>query len=289
MFGMMNLGKIWRFLMKIKRSERLVDMTIYFLQNPKKIVPLNFFTERYQAAKSSISEDLTILTQGFKEKNIGILVTYAGAKGGVEYQPSMAKKELRSEVKKIMDEINHSKRLLPGGYIYTSDLLGNPEWLKRIGKVISSAYMNQEIDAIMTISTKGIPIAQAVAYYLNIPFVIVRKSAKITEGSTVTINYQPRSSSQELEKMALSKTSLKAGSRLLLIDDFLRGGGTMAGLKRMAEEFDCEVVDSIVFLEHGNESAEQDYRSLLKIESIDQNSLEIEVGIGNFLANLKEY
>lgn len=275
--------------MKIKRSERLVDMTIYFLQNPKKIVPLNFFTERYQAAKSSISEDLTILTQGFKEKNIGILVTYAGAKGGVEYQPSMAKKELRSEVKKIMDEINHSKRLLPGGYIYTSDLLGNPEWLKRIGKVISSAYMNQEIDAIMTISTKGIPIAQAVAYYLNIPFVIVRKSAKITEGSTVTINYQPRSSSQELEKMALSKTSLKAGSRLLLIDDFLRGGGTMAGLKRMAEEFDCEVVDSIVFLEHGNESAEQDYRSLLKIESIDQNSLEIEVGIGNFLANLKEY
>lgn len=285
----MNLGKIWRFLMKIKRSERLVDMTIYFLQNPKKIVPLNFFTERYQAAKSSISEDLTILTQGFKEKNIGILVTYAGAKGGVEYQPSMAKKELRSEVKKIMDEINHSKRLLPGGYIYTSDLLGNPEWLKRIGKVISSAYMNQEIDAIMTISTKGIPIAQAVAYYLNIPFVIVRKSAKITEGSTVTINYQPRSSSQELEKMALSKTSLKAGSRLLLIDDFLRGGGTMAGLKRMAEEFDCEVVDSIVFLEHGNESAEQDYRSLLKIESIDQNSLEIEVGIGNFLANLKEY
>lgn len=275
--------------MKIKRSERLVDMTIYFLQNPKKVVPLNFFTERYQAAKSSISEDLTILTQGFKEKNIGILVTYAGAKGGVEYQPCIGKEELESEITKIMNEINNSKRLLPGGYIYTSDLLGNPDWLKRIGKIISSAYMDQEIDAIMTISTKGVPIAQAVAYYLNIPFVIVRKSTKITEGSTVTINYQPRSSSQELEKMALSKTSLKEGSRLLLIDDFLRGGGTMAGLKRMAEEFNCEVVDSIVFLEHDSESAVLDYRSLLKIEAIDTESQKIKVGFGNFLTKLKEY
>ncbi|MDN6195632.1 MAG: pur operon repressor [Atopostipes suicloacalis] len=275
--------------MKIKRSERLVDMTIYFLQNPKKIVPLNFFTEKYQAAKSSVSEDLTILANVFEEKSMGLLVTYAGARGGVEYQPEIGKNKLKSELEKIKNEINHSKRLLPGGYIYTSDLLGDPEWLKRIGKIISSAFVNKEIDAIMTISTKGIPIAQAVAYQLNIPFVIVRKSSKITEGSTVSINYQPRSSSQEVEKMALSRTSLKAGSRLLLIDDFLRGGGTMTGLKRMAEEFECEVVDSLVFLEHGSDSPSQDYLSLLKIKSIDEKNLQIEVGFGNFLSSLKEY
>lgn len=273
--------------MKIKRSERLVDMTIYFLQNSKKITPLNFFTEKYQAAKSSISEDLNIVTSVFKENKIGNLITYAGARGGVEFQPYIQKEMLIKELKKIKDEINHSERLLPGGYIYTSDLLGDPNWLKRIGKIISSKYINEEIDAIMTITTKGVPIAQAVAYQLNIPFVIVRKSSKITEGSTVSINYQPRSSSQEVEKMALSKSSLKAGSKLLLIDDFLRGGGTMAGLKRMAEEFDCEVVDSVVFLEHGSQTSDQNYHSLLKIQSIDNVSLQIKVEMGNFLSSLK--
>lgn len=271
--------------MKIKRSERLVDMTIFFLENPKKITPLNFFSEKYQAAKSSISEDLTIITSIFEENKMGALITYAGARGGVEYQPQIEEKELEKELEKIKNEINHSKRLLPGGYIYTSDLLSNPEWLKRIGKIIASKYIDQEIDTIMTISTKGVPIAQAVAYQLNVPFVIVRKSSKVTEGSTVSINYQPRSSSQEVEKMALSKNSLKAGSKLLLIDDFLRGGGTMAGLERMAEEFESVVVDAVVFLEHDSQASIEDYRSLLKVQSIDPESLEIKVELGNFLTN----
>lgn len=271
--------------MRIKRSERLVDMTIFFLQNPKKITPLNFFTEKYRAAKSSISEDLTIIASIFEEKKMGTLTTYAGARGGVEYQPNFATEALKKELNSIKNEIDHSKRLLPGGYIYTSDLLSNPEWLKRIGKIIGSKYINEEIDTIMTISTKGVPIAQAVAYQLNVPFVIVRKSSKVTEGSTVSINYQPRSSSQEVEKMALSKNSLQPGSKLLLIDDFLRGGGTMVGLERMAEEFDCEVVDSVVFLEHDSQAANENYRSLLKIKSVDPTSLEIEVELGNFLTD----
>lgn len=271
--------------MKIKRSERLVEMTIYFLQNPKKITPLNFFSEKFKAAKSSISEDLTIITNVFEENKMGALVTYAGARGGVEYQAHIEKEELKKELEKIKGEIDRSERLLPGGYIYTSDLLSNPEWLKRIGKIIASKYVDKEIDTIMTISTKGVPIAQAVAYQLNIPYVIVRKSSKVTEGSTVSINYQPRSSSQDVEKMALSKNSLKAGSKILLIDDFLRGGGTMAGLARMAEEFECEVVDSVVFLEHDSQASIENYHSLLKIKSVDPENLQIEVELGNFLSS----
>ena len=89
--------------MKIRRSDRLVDMTYYLLNHPYTLISLTYFAKKYSSAKSSISEDLTILTQGFKEKNIGILVTYAGAKGGVEYQPCIGKEELESEITKIID------------------------------------------------------------------------------------------------------------------------------------------------------------------------------------------
>lgn len=271
--------------MKVKRSERLVDMTIYFLENPKKVTPLNFFTKKFDAAKSSISEDLTIIKDTFEENKIGSLITYAGARGGVEYQPQYEESELKKEIVAIRDEINGSERLLPGGYVYTSDLLGDPKWLKRMGKIIASRYIAEDIDTIMTISTKGVPIAQAVAYQLNVPFVIVRKSSKVTEGSTVSINYQPRSSSEKVEKMALAKNSLKAGSKILLVDDFLRGGGTMTGLARMAKEFACEVVDSVVFLEHDSQVSTDNYRSVLKIKSVDPETLKIEVELGNFLSS----
>lgn len=269
--------------MKTKRSERLVDMAIYFLQNPNTKTPLSYFSEKFNAAKSSISEDLTIINNSFEENMMGSLTTYAGARGGVQYQPHYEIAQLEKELNSVKDEISGSKRLLPGGYIYTSDLLSDPKWLKRIGKVIASKYVADEIDTIMTISTKGIPIAQAVAYNLDIPFVIVRKSTKVTEGSTVSINYLPRSSSEQVEKMVLSKRSLESDSKVLIIDDFLRGGGTLTGLRLMAEEFNCEVVDAIVFLEHNSQVSDKDYKSLLKVKSVNEAAETIDVEIGNFL------
>lgn len=270
--------------MKVKRSERLVDMVIYFLQHPHTTTPLNYFSDKFQAAKSSISEDLTIIKDSFEANNMGSIITYAGARGGVQYQPYYEEDQLQKEIMLLKEEIDGSQRLLPGGYIYTSDLLGNPEWLKRIGKVIASKYAPGEVDAIMTISTKGVPIAQATAYNLNVPFVIVRKSSKVTEGSTVSINYLPRSSAEQVEKMELSKNSLEPGSKILIIDDFLRGGGTIMGLERMAEEFSCEVVDSVVFLEHNSQRSMDDYHSLLKVTAVDTETETIQVDIGNFLS-----
>lgn len=268
--------------MKVKRSERLVDMVIYFLQNPNTITPLNYFSDKFDSAKSSISEDLAIIKETFEGNNIGSLVTYAGARGGVQYQPYYEEAQLKEEILNFKNEINGSQRLLPGGYIYTSDLLSDPKWLKRIGKVIASKYIDEDIDAIMTIATKGVPIAQATAYNLNVPFVIVRKSSKVTEGSTVSINYLPRSSSEEVEKMELSKISLKEGSKVLIIDDFLRGGGTITGLERMAEEFNCEVIDSVVFLEHNSMISNESYQSLLEVTAVNQEDGTIKVEIGNF-------
>lgn len=64
--------------MKWKRSERLVDMTYYLLEHPHQLIPLTYFSELYQSAKSSISEDLTIVKETFEEKGIGLLMTVPG-------------------------------------------------------------------------------------------------------------------------------------------------------------------------------------------------------------------
>ena len=47
--------------MKVRRSNRLVDMTRYLLDHPRELVSLKFFGHRYDSAKSSISEDLSII------------------------------------------------------------------------------------------------------------------------------------------------------------------------------------------------------------------------------------
>ena len=175
--------------MKWKRSERLVDMTRHLLENPHELIPLTFFSERYKAAKSSISEDLTIVKETFEEKGTGKLVTVSGAAGGVKFIPKMAESEVREVMSLLMEELGHSDRLLPGGYLFMTDLLGNPRIMDRVGKVFASAFADTEIDVIMTVATKGIPIAHAIARHLNVPVVVVRRDSKVTEGSTVSINY----------------------------------------------------------------------------------------------------
>ena len=95
--------------------------------------------------------------------------------------------------------------------------------LDKIGKIIAHEYVGKQIDAIMTIATKGIPIAQAVSSILDVPFVIVRRDPKVTEGATLNVNYMSGSSSK-VENMTLSKRSLAPGQRVLIVDDVISAG-----------------------------------------------------------------
>ena len=251
--------------MKLRRSERMVVISNYLINHPYELTSLNTFAEKYESAKSSISEDIVIIKRAFEEIEIGTIETITGAGGGVIFTPSISEKDARIIVQDLCAQLSESNRILPGGYIYLSDLLSTPSILNNIGRIIAKAFKGQKIDAVMTVATKGVPLANAVANVLNVPFVIVRRDLKITEGSTVSVNYVSGSSGDRIEKMFLSKRSLKAGSRVLIVDDFLKGGGTINGMVSLLSEFDSELAGVAVFADNAQTTRDHlDYKSLLK-------------------------
>ena len=259
----------------------MVVISNYLINHPYELTSLNTFAEKYESAKSSISEDIVIIKRAFEEMEIGNIETVTGAGGGVIFRPSISTEEGRALVQGLVDQLAESDRILPGGYIYLSDLLSNPIILKQIGRIIAKAFRDQQIDAVMTVATKGVPLANAVANVLNVPFVIVRRDLKITEGSTVSVNYVS-GSSDRIEKMFLSKRSLDAGSRVLIVDDFLKGGGTINGMVSLLREFDSELAGVAVFADNAQEEREKfDYKSLLKVTKIDVKNQKIDVEVGN--------
>lgn len=272
--------------MKWKRSERLVDMTHYLLDHPHKLIPLTYFSDLYQSAKSSISEDLGIVKETFEQKGIGLLATVPGAAGGVKYVPKLQEPEIRAIMQELINELSHSERLLPGGYLYMTDVLGNPDMMNRVGKVFATAFAHQKIDVIMTVATKGIPIAHAIARHLNVPVVIVRRDSKVTEGSTVSINYVS-GSSRRIQTMVLSKRSMKSGQRVLITDDFMKVGGTMNGMKNLLEEFECTLagVAVLVEAEHKDEQLVEKYLSLVKLREVSEKERKIELHEGNYFSD----
>lgn len=51
------------------------------------------------------------------------------------------------------------ERLLPGGYLYMTDILGDPLIVQRAGRLFASAFADKPVDVVMTVATKGIPLA----------------------------------------------------------------------------------------------------------------------------------
>jgi purine operon repressor len=269
--------------MKFRRSERLIDMTTYLLEHPQQIVPLTFFADRYNSAKSSISEDLAIIKLTFEERGLGTLQTIAGAAGGVKYSVKISQKEARPFVEELCQVIASPDRLLPGGYLYMTDILGNPSIVQKAGKIIASAYSDSSIDIVMTVATKGIPLAYAVASQLNVPVVIVRRDNKVTEGSTVSINYVS-GSTKRIQTMVLSKRSLSEGSKVLIVDDFMKAGGTIRGMISMLEEFQAVVAGIAVLVESEeiDERLVDNYLSLVQLANVNEKERTISVRTGNF-------
>jgi purine operon repressor len=269
--------------MKFRRSERLIDMTHYLLERPKELVSLTLFSERYGSAKSSISEDLAIIKETFEKQGIGTLQTVPGAAGGVKYISKVNKKDAHDFIRELCDLIASTDRLLPGGYLYLTDLIGKPQIMNKVGKLLASSFASTEIDVIMTVATKGIPIAHAISEHLNVPFVIVRGDSKVTEGSTVSINYVS-GSTKRIQTMVLSKRSLNEGAKVLIVDDFMKAGGTITGMMNLLEEFNASVAGIAVLIE--SEDAQErlidNYVSLVKLMDVDIKAKQIKIVEGNY-------
>ncbi|MEH7416740.1 pur operon repressor [Neobacillus drentensis] len=269
--------------MKFRRSERLIDMTNYLLDHPRQLVPLTFFAERYDSAKSSISEDLAIVKETFEQRGIGTLQTVPGAAGGVKFFVKVSREKAEPFVNELCQLIANPERLLPGGYLYLTDILGDPQIVQKAGRIIASAYADTKIDVVMTVATKGIPLAYAVASQLNVPVVIVRRDSKVTEGPTVSINYVS-GSAKRIQTMVLSKKSMRQDSRVLIVDDFMKAGGTVMGMISMLEEFNSQLAGIAVLVEDEKiqERLVDEYLSLVQLADVDVKEKKISVQAGNY-------
>ena len=275
--------------MKYKRSERLVYMTQHLITNPNKLIPLTTYVDKFSQAKSSISEDIRIIKDVLSAEGLGVLQTTAGANGGAMFIPKISVERAKEIIAEFKIELETSERLLPGGYLYMSDMMGNPKMMNDIGDLIATMYGDVEIDSVVTIATKGISLANAVARKLNVPVAVIRKDNKVTEGSTVSINYVS-GSTRKIETMVLSKRTLKEGSRVLVVDDFLRAGGSITGVTNLMEEFNATVVGVSVLVE-AKEVANRrfnDYTPLLKVSEIDEYNESFVVEEGNCLDYITE-
>lgn len=260
---------------KFTRNKRVVIITKILIGNPNKIISLNRFSELLNAAKSTISEDIVVIREIIEKLNMGKVETISGVAGGIRFIPKISEDEKKCFAKELCKQLEDGGRVIPGNMIYMTDLMYNPQIISQAGILLSSCFQNKDVDYVITVETKGIPLAYEVARNLGVQLVIARRSSIATEGSTVTINYVSGSSGR-LQQMALSKKSMKANSKCIFIDDFMKCGGTAIGIKDLLKEFDSELIGIGVLVDNNNTDKKlvDEYVSVVEL-SVNDNEASI--------------
>ncbi|TYQ14613.1 UNVERIFIED_CONTAM: purine operon repressor PurR [Acetivibrio alkalicellulosi] len=225
---------------KFHRNERIAVLLKTLCDSPGETFTLGNLADIFGAAKSSVCEDLDVVQNLLSKFEIGYVESISGSLGGVRFIPGYSKNKIKDMLDSVCQELSNTQRILPGGYLYMLDIIYNPKRVSDIGSIFAGCFFKKEIDCVITVETKGIPLAFATAKHLNVPLAIARHNSEATDGPSVNINYLS-GSAKKIQTMVLSKRVLKRNSRLLFIDDFMKGGGTAKGIIELAKEFDCEV------------------------------------------------
>lgn len=261
---------------KIRRVERVVALTKLLADRPYYLFSLAEFSDLFGSAKSTISEDLLTIKQSLAHFGLGTLETVSGAAGGVRFVPFRQGAAANIVLNEIATRLLSPDRIIPGGFLYMSDILLDAHLVVQLGEIFMTRFAHMEPDYIMTVETKGIPLAMMVARAFNKPLVIVRRGNKVTEGSSVNINYVT-GSSKRIQTMSLPKRAIAPGSRVLIIDDFMKAGGTAKGMSDLAQEVGGVVVGTGVLVATSDPQPKvvEDYMSLFILHEVDEHTKNI--------------
>lgn len=256
---------------RLKRNERIAALVKILCDSPNRIFSLNYFAEMFGAAKSTVSEDIMIAKGVMERLGLGIIETLPGAAGGVRYRGITSKEENSRFLNMLAEKLSVPERIITGGFLYMTDIIYNPSIAYTAGRVLASCFDWNKIHYVVTVETKGIPLALMTARVIGVPLVIARRDNRVTEGSAVNINYLSGSTGR-IQTMSLSKRAMERGAGVLIIDDFMKAGGTARGMIDLMKEFEAEVagLGVLITTTKPEEKLVDNYIPLLYLEEVDE-------------------
>lgn len=144
-------------------------------------------------------------------------------------------------------------------------LLADARSYHRMIDLLAHRYVGEKIDQIVGIEARGFILGSALAYKLGTGITLVRKPGKLP--------YKTRSISYDLEygtdSLEIHEDAFKPGDRVIVADDLLATGGTMAAVVELvelcgAEIHECAFMAELEFLNGREKLPSGKVYSLLK-------------------------
>lgn len=124
-------------------------------------------------------------------------------------------------------------------------LLQHPDAFREIITGWKARYQGQRVDGIVGVESRGFIFGAALAYEMGLPFVPVRKKGKLP-AETISESFALEYGTDTLD---IHVDALKPEQRVVIIDDLLATGGTVAAVARLVKRLGAEVVEAAFVIE----------------------------------------
>ena len=142
-------------------------------------------------------------------------------------------------MKELETAILERGRALDGDVLLVDSFLNHQvdvELMRAIGEAFAEHFRASGISRVVTIESSGIAPAAFAALALKTPMVFMKKqTSRIMKGDLLSTNVVSFTKGTEYQ-LAVKRSFLPAGERVLFIDDFLASGEAAFGAKRLIEQ-----------------------------------------------------
>ena len=126
-----------------------------------------------------------------------------------------------------------------------TSVIGDPDGLKLAIDSLDELLEGVDYDVIAGTESRGFIFGAPLAYKNGTSFVLVRKKGKLPR-ETIEASYDLEYGSAVVE---MHKDAIKPGQKVVLVDDLIATGGTMAAAAELVEKLGGEVVKMIFLIE----------------------------------------
>jgi len=124
-------------------------------------------------------------------------------------------------------------------------VLKDPQGLRYVVRSMADHFRDRGVDLIVGVESRGFLIGAPLAYELGTGFVLVRKPGKLP-AATLRVEYEKEYGTDALE---IHRDAVQPGQRVLLVDDLLATGGTIAAAAHLVEQLGGEIVGFAFMIE----------------------------------------
>jgi adenine phosphoribosyltransferase len=124
-------------------------------------------------------------------------------------------------------------------------LMQDGESFREACEILYLRYKNENLNKIVGIDARGFVFAAVLAYKLGIGIVPVRKKGKLPY-KTISEKYDLEYGTAEVE---IHEDSIKPGERVVIVDDLIATGGTIAAAAKLVEKLGGEIVECAFVVE----------------------------------------